>query len=65
MTGITMATRGWTLLVPYLEAYLEWLVLCGKFGDYWNLSGTHYRIYIYFFLFFYFFFMNAAIQKIN
>ena len=55
MTGITMATRGWTLLVPYLEAYLEWLVLCGKFGDYWNLSGTHYRIYIFFILFFYFF----------
>jgi len=28
MIGIIMATRGWTLLVPYLEAFLEWLVFC-------------------------------------
>ena len=27
MIGIIMATRGWTLLGHYLEAFLEWYVI--------------------------------------
>lgn len=36
MIGIIMATKGWTLLVLYLEACSEWfvLVLCGIIGIY-------------------------------